>query len=90
MPFPIDAKLVVAVASSALFDMAPSHRVFAAQGVEAYREFQVRHRRAPLPPGPAFPFIRRLLQLNHALPHTQPVEVVLFSKNSPVLPEHPV
>lgn len=65
MPFPIDAKLVVAVASSALFDMAPSHRVFAAQGVEAYREFQVRHRRDPLPP-------RARLPLHPKAPTAQP------------------
>ena len=83
MPYPIDAKLAVAVASSALFDMAPSHRVFRDRGVEAYRAYQVEHRRDPLPPGPAFPFVRRLLRLNLALPETRPVEVVLFSRNSP-------
>lgn len=83
MPYPIDAKLAVAVASSALFDMGPSHRVFRDRGVEAYRAYQVQHRRDPLPPGPAFPFVRRLLALNRALPETRPVEVVLFSRNSP-------
>jgi 5'-nucleotidase len=40
MPFPIEEKLVVAVASSALFDLTESHAVFEEQGEEAYREHQ--------------------------------------------------
>ena len=74
---------MVAVTSSALFDMAASHRVFSEQGVRAYREFQVAHRNEPLPRGVAFPFTQRLLRLNQALHPAQPVEVVLFSRNSP-------
>ncbi len=40
MPYPIEKKLVVAVASSALFDLTESHKVYREQGVELYRNYQ--------------------------------------------------
>ena len=40
MPFTIEKKLVVAVASSALFDLRESQAVFDQQGESAYRTFQ--------------------------------------------------
>ena len=40
MPYPIEQKLVVAVASSALFDLTESHAVFREQGETAYRAYQ--------------------------------------------------
>ena len=40
MPYPIERKLVIAVASSALFDLSDSHQVFKEQGIEAYRKYQ--------------------------------------------------
>ena len=36
-------KLVVAISSRALFDLSESHQVFLAQGVEAYRQYQIDH-----------------------------------------------
>ena len=33
MPYPIDKKLVIAVASSALFDLTESHQIYKEQGV---------------------------------------------------------
>lgn len=83
MPFPIEDKLVVAVASSALFDLTESHAVFAEQGEEAYREHQRQREAEILPPGVAFPFIRRLLSLNKPAEKYEPVEVILLSKNDP-------
>lgn len=74
--------LVVAVASSALFDLTPADRVFRDDGKEAYRAFQRDHEQDPLAPGPAFPFIRRLLALNRGLPRPA-VEVALISRNDP-------
>jgi 5'-nucleotidase len=64
MPFPIERKLVIAVASSALFDLRESDRVFREQGLENYREFLRQHQDDILPRGVAFPFVRRLLSLN--------------------------
>lgn len=83
MPYPIDRKLVIGVASSALFDLSESNRIFIEDGIEKYREHQELNIDIPLPKGVAFPFIRRFLSINQAFPERQPVEVVLLSKNSP-------
>jgi 5'-nucleotidase len=45
--------------------------------------YQQKHINDPLKEGVAFPFIKRLLNLNASFPEEQPVEVILFSKNSP-------
>lgn len=83
MPFPIEKKLVVAVASSALFDLSESQAVFQDQGEKAYREYQREKESEILLPGVAFPFIKRLLSLNHPANNDEPVEVVLLSRNDP-------
>lgn len=83
MPVSLDDRLVVAVASSALFDLEDSDRVFRHQGVEAYREYQRKHEHDVLSPGVAFPLIRRLLALNGTAADEQFVEVVLLSRNDP-------
>lgn len=83
MPYPIEKKLVIAVSSSALFDMQDSDAVFRQEGEETYRKYQRKHMDDPLKEGVAFPFIKRLLNLNASFPEEQPVEVILFSKNSP-------
>ncbi|WP_372756031.1 5'-nucleotidase [Labilibaculum sp.] len=83
MAYPIDKKLVVGIASSALFDLTESDNVFKSMGEEAYRQFQEDNIDKVLEKGVAFPFIRRLLGLNDAFPERQPIEVVLLSKNSP-------
>ena len=81
MPFPIEEKLVVAVASSALFQLDEADAVFRTEGVRAYRAYQRKHEREILSPGIAFPFVRRLLELNRVFPENEPVEVVLLSRN---------
>ncbi|MFQ3578860.1 MAG: 5'-nucleotidase [Bacteroidales bacterium] len=82
MPFPIEQKLVIAIASSALFDLRESDTVFREHGEEAYREYQVKHLDRLLPKGVAFPFIKRLLSLNEVFPEIEPIEVVLLSRNN--------
>ncbi len=74
-------KLVVAISSRALFDLSESHQVFLAQGVEAYRQYQIDHEDELLEPGDAFPLVQKLLGLNDSLGQ-QRVEVVLVSRNS--------
>ena len=81
MPFPIEQKLVVAVASSALFQLDEADAVFRTEGVRAYRAYQRKHESDVLAPGIAFPFVRRLLELNRVFPENEPVEVVLLSRN---------
>lgn len=83
MPFPIEDKLVVGVASSAVFDMREANEVFLQNGEEGYRKYQQEHLDDPFAKGVAFPFIRRLLNLNRLYPKQKPVEVVVLSKNDP-------
>ncbi|ERS06318.1 5'-nucleotidase [Alcanivorax sp. PN-3] len=84
MPFPIEQKLVIAVASSALFDLTESDRVFQEEGAIAYRDYQEAHLNQPLEKGVAFPFVRRFLNINRRFPEKSPVEVVLLSRNSAI------
>ena len=80
--YPIHQKLVIAVSSSALFDLSESDKVFREQGHKAYKDFQEAHLEDVLGKGVAFPFIRRFLSLNERFPELKPVEVVLLSRNS--------
>ena len=68
MPFPIEKKLVIAVASSALFQLDEADAVFRKQGMRAYRDYQREHENDVLAPGIAFPFVRRFLELNRVFP----------------------
>lgn len=82
MAYPIEKKFVIAVSSSALFDLDESDRIFKEQGAKAYKEFQEANLDRPLEKGVAFPFIRRFLSINNHFPEQLPVEVVLLSRNS--------
>ncbi len=83
MNYPIENKLVIAIASSAIFDLSESDQVFREEGEEKYKEYQREHKAIPLKKGVAFPFIRRFLNLNHSFPTELPVEVILLSRNAP-------
>jgi 5'-nucleotidase len=83
MPYSIEDKLVIGVASSALFDLSESDKIFREKGEEQYRKFQRDNKDVLLPKGVAFPFIKRFLGINKAYPDKLPVEVVLLSKNDP-------
>jgi 5'-nucleotidase len=83
MAYPIENKLVIGIASSALFDLSASHKVYEEGGEEAYRTYQEANIGNILGKGVAFPFIRRFLNINRHFPKHQPVEVVLLSRNSP-------
>src|SRR5438128_11340693 len=83
MPYPIDDKLVMAIASSALFDLSESDRVYRERGVDEYRQYQRDNENVLLPRGVAFPLIHRLLGLNGTDDSDKPVEVVLLSRNDP-------
>ena len=83
MAYPIERKLVISVASSALFELSESHQIYLTKGIEEYRLHQERNLDIPFAKGVAFPFIRRFLSINKAFPKQTPVEVVLLSRNSP-------
>lgn len=86
MPYELGKRLVIGVASSAMFDLSESDRVFRSQGEEEYRKYQSQNINNPLSKGVAFSFIKRLLSLNDLSenPKDDPlVEVVLLSRNDP-------
>jgi 5'-nucleotidase len=84
VPYSLENRLVIGIASSALFDLAASDQVFREQGEEAYRRYQEENLDIPLTPGVAFPFIKRLLSLNDLADEDCPlVEVIVLSRNDP-------
>jgi len=80
--YSIERKLVIAVSSSALFDLNESNAVFEDDGPKAYKEFQENNLAKILNKGVAFPFIKRFLNINRRFKKQEPVEVVLLSRNS--------
>lgn len=83
-PYELADRLVLGIASSALFDLAESDKVFREKGEEAYRVYQEEHLDDTLGPGVAFPFIKRLLSLNSLGEVDDPlVEVIVLSRNDP-------
>lgn len=82
MSYPIEKKLVIAVSSSALFDLSESNAIFVEQGPKAYKQFQQDNLEKVLGKGVAFPFIKRFLNINCRFAQQEPVEVVLLSRNS--------
>ena len=83
MPYDLENRLVVGLASSALFDLTESDQVFREKGELAYRVYQRENQNNPLQAGVAFPFIKRLLSINEINPADPPIEVVLLSRNDP-------
>lgn len=79
MAYDLSNKLVVAVASCALFDLTESDRVFRKDGESAYRIYQRENEHVVPEPDVAFPLVKRLLSLNDE--DSQPIEVV-FHKRS--------
>jgi 5'-nucleotidase len=81
MDNPLKKKLVIAVASSAIFDLSEADSVFQNQGQEAYRKYTLENENNPFFQGPGFSFIQRLLSVNNPETQFEPIEVVLLSKN---------
>ncbi|GGZ29107.1 5'-nucleotidase [Streptomyces poonensis] len=83
-PYELAGRLVIGIASSALFDLTEADAVFREQGEEPYRAYQEEHLDDTLGRGVAFPFIRRLLSLNDLSSPDDPlVEVIVLSRNDP-------
>lgn len=81
MPFPIEQKLVVAVSTTALFDLSKEDELYKKLGLEEFRAYQKKNRSNLPKPGAAFPFVERLLNLNNIYDEEQPIEVVILSRN---------
>ncbi|MEV6580489.1 5'-nucleotidase [Streptomyces sp. NPDC051582] len=84
MKYDLSDRLVIGLASSALFDLTDCDAVFREQGEDAYRAHQETHLEDVLDKGVAFPFVRRLLSLNDLVDPSDPlVEVIILSRNDP-------
>lgn len=81
MPGNNTPRLVVAISSSALFDLQESDRVFREEGVEKYAAYQVTREDEVLEPGVAYNLVAKLLRLN-SLAGDEVVEVILLSRNT--------
>ncbi len=79
---PEEQKLVIATSSRALFDLRESHQVFEDEGLAAYSRYQIDREEDPLPPGEAFPLVKKLLQINQRFFEDPMIEIVLLSRNS--------
>lgn len=78
--------LVIAVSSSALFDLGESDKVYRSGTLESYEEYQKQHSDEVYEPGTAYPFISKLLRYNPLLQradNTRGVEIIVISRNSP-------
>jgi 5'-nucleotidase len=83
----LDGKLVVAISSRALFDFEEENLVFEQGDDRAYMALQLERLDIPAKPGVAFSLVKKLLAFNQADTtdaSTQPVEVVILSRNDPV------
>lgn len=83
MSYDLESRLVVGVSSRALFDLSCENQIFETDGVEAYCRYQVEHEEEVLKPGPGFPLIKALLNLNNLPGNEGCVEVIIMSRNSP-------
>lgn len=83
MAYDLEHKLVVGVSSRALFDLTYENKIFEENGVEAYQTYQIEHEKDILRPGPGFPLIKALLNLNNLPGKEERVEVIVMSRNSP-------
>ena len=86
----LTGKLVVAISSRALFDFEQENEVFEQGDDRAYMALQLERLETPARPGVAFSLIKKLLAFNQITsdlydqPGSQPVEVVILSRNDPV------
>jgi len=90
MAISLNGKLVVAISSRALFDFEEENEVFEQGDDRAYMALQLARLEIAAKPGVAFSLVKKLLAFNQAPAAalsqavTQPVEVVILSRNDPV------
>ena len=83
MAYNLNQKIVIGVSSRALFDLTIENQVFEQEGVKAYCQYQIEHEKDILKPGQGFGLIKALLNLNQHSKGTNPIEVIVMSRNSP-------
>ncbi|XP_041814525.1 cytosolic 5'-nucleotidase 1A-like [Chelmon rostratus] len=70
--------VTVAVSSRTLFNMVAERKIYEDEGLEKYVAYQVEHENEPLKPGPAFPFVQALMNVNSRLRELYPDSEELF------------
>lgn len=80
MALDLNGKLVVGISSRALFDLEEENRIFEEQGLEAFTKYQEEHENDILKPGPAFPLVKALHNLN--CEEKKLTEIIIMSKNN--------
>ena len=80
MAYELENKLVVGVSSRTLFDLTFENKIFEEEGMEAYSRYQMEHEDELLQPGPGFPLVRALLNLNELPGMEGRVEVIIMSR----------
>ncbi|XP_051793001.1 cytosolic 5'-nucleotidase 1A-like [Acanthochromis polyacanthus] len=68
----------IAVSSRTVFNMVAERKIYEEEGVEKYVAFQVEHENEPFKPGPAFPFVKALMNVNSRLRELYPDSEELF------------
>ncbi|XP_051264056.1 cytosolic 5'-nucleotidase 1B-like isoform X6 [Dicentrarchus labrax] len=70
--------VTIAVSSRTLFNMVAERKIYEEEGLEKYVAHQVEHENKPLKPGPAFPFVKALMNVNSRLRELYPDSKELF------------
>ncbi|KAG7508654.1 cytosolic 5' [Solea senegalensis] len=70
--------VTIAVSSRTLFNMVAERKIYEEEGVEQYVSHQIEHEDEPLKPGPAFPFVKALMNVNSRLRDLYPDSEELF------------
>ncbi len=82
MAYELHDKLVIGVASRALFDLTHENEIFETKGLEAYCRYQLEHESDILKPGTGFALIEAMLRINEIDQAIRRTEVVIVSRNS--------
>ncbi len=82
MSYDLKSKLVIAVASRAIFNLEKENEIYENEGLGSYIKYQIEHEADLLEKGTAFPLVEMLLNLNKEFEEPI-VEVIVMSRNSP-------
>lgn len=75
----MDDILTIGVSARGLFDLDESMDVWTEEGPDAYVDHHRNRENIPLPPGPAYPLVAKLLSLNEITVREKMVEVIIIS-----------
>ncbi len=80
MAFSLDGLIVFGISASALFDLSFENQIFETEGIQAFVDYQIKHEKDILKPGPGFKIVQALLNLNKS--EERKIEIIILSKNN--------